>query len=60
MDGLCAACWPYMSWSGHALPFTALPGWVMAPFSHGEAAVELFFALSGLVIVNCYAFSEQT
>ena len=37
---------------GHALPFTALPGWAIAPFSHGEAAVDLFFALSGLVIVQ--------
>lgn len=37
---------------GHALPFTALPGWVQAPFSHGGAAVDLFFCLSGLVIAH--------
>jgi peptidoglycan/LPS O-acetylase OafA/YrhL len=38
--------------AAHALPFAALPGWVLAPFNHGEAAVDLFFALSGLVIIN--------
>lgn len=35
---------------GHALPFTNLPRWATAPFQHGEAAVDLFFCLSGLVI----------
>jgi peptidoglycan/LPS O-acetylase OafA/YrhL len=38
--------------AGHALPFTALPHWLADPFRHGEAAVDLFFALSGLVIFN--------
>jgi peptidoglycan/LPS O-acetylase OafA/YrhL len=37
---------------GHALPFTDVPGWVGVYFQHGEAAVNLFFALSGLVIMN--------
>jgi len=37
---------------GHALPFTDLPGWVAAPFRHGEAGVDLFFALSGLVMAS--------
>jgi peptidoglycan/LPS O-acetylase OafA/YrhL len=40
---------------GHALPFTSLPGWATAPFAHGEAAVDLFFALSGLVITGAAA-----
>lgn len=35
---------------GHALPLTAAPGWAQALAGHGEAAVDLFFALSGLVI----------
>jgi peptidoglycan/LPS O-acetylase OafA/YrhL len=37
---------------GHAFPFTALPGWLTAPARHGEAAVDLFFCLSGLVAIN--------
>jgi peptidoglycan/LPS O-acetylase OafA/YrhL len=36
----------------HVLPYTALPKWLEAPLNHGEAAVDLFFVLSGLVIVN--------
>ncbi|WP_297494861.1 acyltransferase [Acidocella sp.] len=35
---------------GHALPLTIAPGFVQSLFRHGEAAVDLFFALSGLVI----------
>ena len=34
------------------MPFTVLPCWFTVIFHHGEAAVDLFFALSGLVIVN--------
>jgi peptidoglycan/LPS O-acetylase OafA/YrhL len=49
MDGLRGLLAVYVM-LGHALPFTTLPGWATAPFSHGEAAVDLFFALSGLVI----------
>jgi len=37
---------------GHALPFTGLPWWLAGPFHHGEAAVDLFFCLSGLVVIN--------
>lgn len=37
---------------GHALPFTSLPPWLCRPFSHGEAAVDMFFCLSGLVVMN--------
>lgn len=40
---------------GHALPLTIAPAWAQSLFSHGEAGVDLFFALSGLVI----AFSLQ-
>ncbi len=49
MDGLRGVLAVYVM-LGHALPFTCLPGWMAAPFRHGEAAVDLFFALSGLVI----------
>ena len=51
LDGLRGVLAVYVM-LGHAMPFTALPRWVAGPFSHGEAAVDLFFALSGLVIVN--------
>jgi peptidoglycan/LPS O-acetylase OafA/YrhL len=49
LDGLRGglACYVML---GHALPLTVLPWWVLAPFRHGEAAVDLFFCLSGLVI----------
>ncbi|HTI03651.1 MAG TPA: acyltransferase [Acidisoma sp.] len=41
--------------AGHTLPFLWLPpglGWVAGLVSHGRAAVDLFFALSGLVILH--------
>jgi peptidoglycan/LPS O-acetylase OafA/YrhL len=50
LDGLRGVLAVYVM-LGHALPFTVLPDWARRPFSHGEAAVDLFFALSGLVIV---------
>ncbi len=37
---------------GHALPLTVSPAWLSALCAHGEAAVDLFFALSGLVIAG--------
>lgn len=37
---------------GHMAPFAQLPDWVQSAASHGAAAVDLFFALSGLVIVQ--------
>lgn len=37
---------------GHMAPFANLPDWVQWSVSHGAAAVHLFFALSGLVIVQ--------
>jgi len=37
---------------GHMAPFSALPDWVQRAASHGGAAVDVFFALSGLVITQ--------
>ncbi len=37
---------------GHMAPFAVLPGIVQDAVSHGGAAVDLFFVLSGLVIVT--------
>ncbi|MBN8874939.1 MAG: acyltransferase [Rhodospirillales bacterium] len=34
----------------HMAPFAALPAWLTQPLSHGGAAVDMFFILSGLVI----------
>jgi peptidoglycan/LPS O-acetylase OafA/YrhL len=51
LDGLRGGLAVYVM-MGHALPFTALPWWVAGPFRHGEAAVDLFFCLSGLVVIN--------
>ncbi len=57
LDGLRGVLASYIM-LGHALPFTDVPGWLAQPFHHGEAAVDLFFALSGLVIVNSLAHFE--
>jgi len=37
---------------GHMAPFAELPAWVQNAVSHGGAAVDLFFVLSGLVITQ--------
>jgi peptidoglycan/LPS O-acetylase OafA/YrhL len=37
---------------GHALPFTDVPGWLVGWAAHGAAAVDLFFCLSGFVVIN--------
>jgi peptidoglycan/LPS O-acetylase OafA/YrhL len=37
---------------GHMAPFAPLPRWLADAFSHGGAAVDMFFILSGLVIVG--------
>jgi peptidoglycan/LPS O-acetylase OafA/YrhL len=36
----------------HMAPFTVLPDWIRGPVSHGGAAVDIFFVLSGLVITQ--------
>jgi len=51
LDGLRGVLAVYVM-LGHAMPFTVLPAWLTAPLHHGEAAVDLFFCLSGLVVIN--------
>jgi peptidoglycan/LPS O-acetylase OafA/YrhL len=51
LDGLRGVLAVYVLLS-HMAPFADLPAWVQWPVSHGAAAVHLFFALSGLVIVQ--------
>ncbi len=54
LDGLrgLLACYAMLS---HTLPFADLPGWLHWLFRHGSAAVDMFFMLSGLVIVQSLA-----
>jgi len=54
LDGLrgVLACYVMLS---HMLPFAPLPGWIGRAFSHGGAGVDVFFILSGLVIVQSLA-----
>ncbi len=49
LDGLRGALAVYVM-LGHMAPFAALPTWITLPLSHGGAAVDVFFILSGLVI----------
>src|SRR4051812_15186017 len=51
LDGLRGMLAVYVLLS-HMAPFAALPYWVTQPLSHGGAAVDVFFILSGLVIVR--------
>lgn len=51
LDGLRGVLAVYVMVS-HAAPFAALPGWLARPLSHGGAGVDVFFILSGLVIVQ--------
>ena len=54
LDGLRGGLALYVL-AGHTLPFLALPpmlGSLRSAFSHGHAAVALFFMLSGLVILS--------
>ena len=37
---------------GHMAPFAVLPNWLQDAVSHGGAAVDVFFVLSGLVITQ--------
>lgn len=51
LDGLrgVLACYVMLS---HTVPFAPLPHWLHWLFQHGGAAVDVFFMLSGLVIVQ--------
>ncbi|MBS0639608.1 MAG: acyltransferase [Proteobacteria bacterium] len=49
LDGLRGVLALYVT-LGHMAPFAPLPGWVQSTLSHGGAAVDVFFMLSGLVI----------
>ena len=51
LDGLRGVLATYVLLS-HMAPFGALPLWLTRPFSHGEAAVDVFFILSGMVIAR--------
>jgi len=51
LDGLRGALAVYVM-LGHMAPFAAIPWWVTQPLSHGGAAVDVFFILSGFVIVQ--------
>ncbi len=51
LDGLRGVLAMYVLLS-HMAPFAAVPAWVARPMSHGEAAVDVFFILSGMVIVR--------
>jgi len=53
-DGLrgVLACYVMLS---HGLPFAPLPIWFLSLFWHGGAAVDVFFILSGLVIMQSLA-----
>jgi peptidoglycan/LPS O-acetylase OafA/YrhL len=51
LDGLRGALATYVMLS-HTLPFAPTPGWLHWLFQHGGAGVDVFFILSGLVIVQ--------
>lgn len=51
LDGLRGFLAVYVMIS-HMAPFAMLPAWMLHPFSHGGAAVDVFFVISGLVIVG--------
>src|SRR5271166_5735469 len=51
LDGLRGVLAVYVMLS-HTLPFAPLPHWLHWLFQHGGAAVDVFFILSGLVIVQ--------
>lgn len=51
LDGLRGLLAMYVLVS-HMAPFAGLPAWAVRPLSHGEAAVDVFFILSGMVIVR--------
>jgi peptidoglycan/LPS O-acetylase OafA/YrhL len=49
LDGLRGVLAVYVMLA-HMAPFAAPPAWIAGPLSHGGAAVDVFFMLSGLVI----------
>ncbi len=51
LDGLRGVLALYVLLS-HMAPFAAVPHWLAQSLSHGEAAVDVFFILSGMVIVR--------
>ena len=51
LDGLRGGLAVYVMLS-HLAPFAAIPGWIAGALSHGGAAVDVFFALSGMVIAT--------
>lgn len=51
LDGLRGVLAVYVMIS-HMAPFAPLPVWIAHPLSHGGAAVDVFFILSGLVIIG--------
>ena len=44
----------------HTVPFAMLPGWLIRLLTHGGAAVDVFFILSGMVIVQSRATFART
>jgi peptidoglycan/LPS O-acetylase OafA/YrhL len=54
LDGLRGALAFYVMLS-HTLPFAPMPRWLHWLFQHGGAGVDVFFILSGLVIVQSLA-----
>jgi len=49
LDGMRGVLAVYVMF-GHMAPFAAMPSWVSRLLTHGGAAVDVFFILSGLVI----------
>jgi peptidoglycan/LPS O-acetylase OafA/YrhL len=59
LDGLRGVLAIYVMLS-HMAPFVAAPDWVLRPLSHGMAAVDVFFILSGMVILGSFdAFDHR-
>ena len=50
LDGLRGALAIYVM-LGHMAPFATMPAWLQRALSHGGAAVDVFFILSGFVII---------
>src|ERR1700759_679904 len=57
LDGLRGALAVYVL-MGHLAPFAVMPSWLQGAVSHGGAAVDVFFILSGLVISQSLISSD--